>query len=313
MRNLSSYFIGIFILPIIIAGFAGPYAVADEGTGNTKILTTFFPLYLFAENICQGIDGIEVTNLLPSSYGCPHDFALAPADLKKIHEADIIVENGLGLEAFMEEAVRTGNSHARIVVATENIKPIKLRYYDPHEAGIGDTLLQFNPHAFASPQEAAVMVETITERFANLLPQYAERIRSNGSRYKASLDSLSAEFADSLQSLKNPRVVTVHEVLDYMARDYGFKIVDVVEKEPGQDPSAKEMVALVNTLRQSRVAALFSEPQYSTKAIQTISKELGIPTFEIDPVASGSDRDIPLDYYQKRMRDNLTILIKVMK
>ncbi len=312
MKNQSVFSIWIISF-FIIAHMAAPCAAADQGQSETKILTTFFPLYLFAENITAGIDGITVENLLPSSYGCPHDFALAPDDLRKIHQADIIVENGLGLEVFMEEAVRTGNNRALIVVATEKVKPIKLRYYDPHDDTAGDTLLQFNPHAFASPKEAAIMVETMTDRLAESFPQYSEAIRANGAKYKAMLDSLSAAFSDSLQNLKNPRVVTVHEVLNYLARDYGFEIVDVIEREPGQDPSAKEMVAMVAALRRDKIAAIFSEPQYSTKAVQTISNELRLPYFEVDPIASGPDKNIPLDYYQKRMHDNLVILIKAMK
>ncbi|SYZ74689.1 conserved exported hypothetical protein [Candidatus Zixiibacteriota bacterium] len=304
---------------IFLILFTGPLFPSFLPAGTTpsddkaKILTTFFPLYLFTRNIMYGIDGVTVENMLPSSYGCPHDFALAPDDLRKIHQADIIIENGLGLEVFMQEAVRTGNNRAHVMIATAGVEPIKLRYYDVHEGSRDDSLLQFNPHAFASPREAGIMVRTITDSLTVWLPRYAEQIRINGNRYAAGLDSLDREFSDSLRDLQNPKVATVHEVLNYMARDYGFDIVDVIEREPGQDPSAKTMVSLVAELRQAKIAAIFSEPQYSTKAVETISAELRVPTYEVDPIASGPDKNLPLDYYQRQMKKNLTALLKAMK
>ncbi len=293
--------------------FVSPVWSNEPPQKSVKILTSFFPIYLFTLNITHDIDGIIVENLLPSGYGCPHDFTVSPGDIKKIHQADIIIENGLGLETFMTEAIRTGNSRASIIVATDGVKPLKLRYYDPHDATAGDTLLQYNPHVFASPEEAALMVDNITGKLAESLPQFSAQLLINGKRYKAALDSVSREFKDSLVNLKNPRAVSIHEVLDYMARDYGFEITDVIEKEPGQDPSAKEMVELVASLKREKVSAIFSEPQYSSKAADVIAAELKIPVYEIDPLASGSGSKVNLNYYQVRMRNNLKILQKALK
>ncbi len=119
-------------------------------------------------------------------------------------------------------------------------------------------------------------------------------------------------FADSLQSLKNPTIVTVHEVFDYMARDYGFKIFDVIEKEPGQEPSAKELLSQIKEFRDNKIAALFSEPQYSARIVEVIGDELNIPVFQLDPVAGGP-ADPPLNYYEQIMSQNLQALVKAMK
>jgi len=303
------------LIIVCLAASMIPISVSAESEpkteGDIRIVATFFPIYLFTKNITAGIENIKVEILLPSTYGCPHDYSVSPDDIRKIHEADIIVMNGLGMEEFLSKILPTEKYNPRIIVASEGLKPIKLRYYEGGGSSSGSQH-ENNPHIFASPKEAAEMARTITDSLIQILPQYEDNLKKNGRSYEEALDNLSKEFSDSLQNLKNPKIVTVHEVFDYMARDYGFIILDVIEKEPGQEPSAKELISEVNEFRQEGVAALFSEPQYSTRIVDMIGKEVGIPVYSLDPVASGPI-DPPLDYYQAMMSQNLTVLMKAMK
>lgn len=279
--------------------------------GKTEILTTFFPIYLFTKNITAGIENINVNLLLPSGYGCPHDYAISPDDIRKIHQADIIIMNGLGMEEFLAKALPSGNRNIKTIIASDGLITIPLRYYHEHEDSSASTH-EYNPHIFASPKQAAYMVKTITDSLARFLPEFEKQLNGNGEKYRRNLDALSKIFDDSLKSLKNPNIVTMHEVFDYMARDYGFKIIDVIEKEPGQEPSAKELLSEIDEFRNNKVAALFSEPQYSARIAEVIGNELKLPIFQLDPVAGGPSNP-PLDYYEQVMTRNLKTLIGAMK
>jgi zinc transport system substrate-binding protein len=300
--------LAVFLLSLNSLAFGSP----AEPSEKIRIVATFFPIYLFVENITSGISDLEVELLLPAAYGCPHDFSLAPEDVKRVHQADIIVQDGLGMEPFLPDLLKTGRHDKKIITASDGIEPIVAKFSEKDEHLQDTGAFQYNPHPFASPREAARMVDKITASLAEMLPALAGKIKENGYNYRARLEKLSQEFADSLKDLRNNRVVTVHEVFEYMGRDYGFKIVDIIEKEAGQEPSAREMMGLVQRIQSEKVAALFTEPQYSSKMADVLGRETNRPVFMLDPIASGPP-DPPLDYYEKTMFENLKTLMEALK
>jgi ABC-type Zn uptake system ZnuABC Zn-binding protein ZnuA len=305
--KLSPFFI-VLLSAIFLVGLP-PTATGDST--DTRILTTFFPIYLFTLNLTQNIPGLQVDILLPSDYGCPHDFSLAPEDIKKIHQADFIIINGLGLDDFIED-ILSGKENSRLLNATAMIVPLPSRSIHIHRGHPDDSADISNPHPFASPVQAQLMIAQIASTLASLLPLYSDKIMANAAGYQSRLDSLDAEFRTGLQNLSNPRAAAGHEIYDYLARDYGFKIIDVIEKEPGQEPSAKETITLAKNLRAAKIAAIFSQPQYSDRMARTLGEELSVPVYPLDPLATGPAHP-PLDYYETTMRKNLQNLLKAMK
>lgn len=315
MKQQSLKFIPIIfalILSVLLPASAGADTPNLPPGKNIKIVATFFPIYLFARNITDGIAGIDLEMLLPAAYGCPHDISVAPEDLKKINDADIIIQNGLGMEPFLKQALGGVRSDMYLITGADSIKPIPLTYYEEDAHHFGDTSLQYNPHVFASPKTAALMIRHIAAQLAEAIPDRADRLMNNSRQSAQRVEKLSAAFSDSLQNLKNPRLITVHEVFDYMARDYGFQIAGVIEKEPGQEPSAREMVAMEKAFRALKPAGLFYEPQYSSKIVEILGREIGAAVYSLDPVASGPT-DPPLDYYEQIMYKDLQTLVKALK
>jgi zinc transport system substrate-binding protein len=315
VKTFSIKSISFLLLTVFLVNFTVAFSNDSQTPSppkKTSILATFFPIYLFTQNIISGIDNLEIELLLPAAYGCPHDFSLSPGDIKKIYEADIIVMNGLGMENFLQKTLNSGNKSANVINASEDIIPIKLKYEETH-TGHSEGSIAFNPHSFVSPKQAALMVDKIMQGLVDLLPQYADQLRANGNKYQSILEKLSQAFADSLINLRRPKIVTVHEVLEYLARDYHFEVSAVIEREPGQEPSAREMLKLVELIRPLDIAGFFSEPQYSPKIVETLGNEIGKPVYLFDPIAGAPSEVVPLDYYEKVMTNNLAILCKAMK
>ena len=117
-------------------------------------------------------------------------------------------------------------------------------------------------------------------------------------------------MTDWVSRARNKNCLAFHDILAYLARDIGLNIIGVIESHPGLEPSPKDMVRLIKILREQRVAAIFSEPQYSDKIVKVLSRESGIPFFELDPVATGKPA---ADTYEKSMKKNLEVLKKALK
>ena len=79
----------------------------------------------------------------------------------------------------------------------------------------------------------------------------------------------------------------------------------VVEREPGSEPSAKELSETIKLVRKFKIKNLFAEPQYPSSSADVIARETGAKIFMLDPAVSGGDEK---GAYIKIMKKNLSVL-----
>jgi zinc transport system substrate-binding protein len=281
---------------------------AAKKSGEVRVLCTFLPLWIFTKNVVGGRPGVEVDVLIPGSQG-PHDYQLTPGDMNKINNADLFVANGLFLDEFITAAALKARPGLKIVEAAAGVTPI----YASQESYLTNSGQDadehspegVNPHAFASPEQAAAMVMTIAAALAEADPSGAADYRNNARRYAADLTALAAEFKAAVAAAPDKKIVTFHNAFDYLARDTGFVIEGIIETAPGQAPAAGDLVRLADRIRSAGVVAIFSEPQFSPRLAEVLASETGVKTYVLDPVATGK---MEPDYYVNAMRRNLETL-----
>lgn len=326
--RFSVRFLKRLLITLVVFGLLGgalpiqPAVSAIAATEPTlRILSTTFPIWLITRNVAAHVPGVSVELMIPAQAGCPHDYGLTPQDMAKLAQADILVMNGLGLEAFLgaSPAMIQGRLQpgARVLVASEGLDDL-LPYGEGADADGarnahgGPTFaasggLPPNPHVFVAPRMAGKLAVRIGDGLSGLDPAHAELYQANASAYAAALNRLADDFAALGARVDNPRIVTQHRDFDYLAREAGLEVVAVVQTHEGQEPSAAAMLRLVREIRDNKVGAIFTEPQYPAKTSETLARETGVPVAVLDPAASGP-ADAPLDYYQRVMAANLRIL-----
>jgi ABC-type Zn uptake system ZnuABC Zn-binding protein ZnuA len=281
---------GFFI--VFLLAFARPAGAADP----LRVLTSFLPMEVFTRNVVGDTPGVTVESMLPASMGCPHDYALTPGDMKKIASADLFIANGFGMEEFLGEPVRRANPKIRVVETARTVRPLR---------GGHDERGDVNPHTWVSPRNAILQVREIEKALSAARPACADAFRQNADAYVSRLSALAAEFETEAKTFRRRNIVTFHNVFDYLARDLGLTVVGEIETAPGQEPSAGEIRNLSRTIRERKVPAVFSEPQYSQKLAEALAREAGVPVRVLDPVATGSPS---VTLYEDAMRRNLSTL-----
>jgi zinc transport system substrate-binding protein len=282
----AGFFIAFMLVFAPSAGAAGPL----------RVLTSFLPMEIFTRNVVGDVQDVTVASMLPASMGCPHDYALTPGDMKKIASADLFIANGFGMEEFLGEPVRRANPKVRVVETARGVRPIREGHNDS-----GDV----NPHTWVSPRNAILQVREIEKALSAARPADADAFRRNADAYVYRLSALAAELEAAAKTFRRRNIVTFHNVFDYLARDLGLTVVGEIETAPGQEPSAGEIRNLARTIRERKVPAVFSEPQYSPKLAEAVAREAGVPVQVLDPVATGSPA---LTAYEDAMRRNLSTL-----
>lgn len=281
------------LLTVVIAAMAALAGCGGQpvtGKAELNVVTSFYPMYIATLNVTQGIEGVSVSNMTKPQTGCLHDYQLLPDDLKTLEKADVFVINGAGMEAFVDKVVQQ-RKNLRIVDASRGIELLQ----DGNEV---------NPHVWVSVTNAIKQAENIAEQLAALDQVNAARYKDNAGKYVAKLRELKRAMHGELDALPRRDVVTFHEAFPYFAREFKLNIVEVVEREPGGEPSSREIEATIAKVRDANVKALFVEPQYPKGAADIIARETGAVVYTLDPIVTGEADANAADDYIKKMREN---------
>ncbi len=274
------------------------------------IVTSFYPIYLFALNLTDGLEGVTVRNLAAPDTGCLHDYQLQTSDMKVLAQADAFLINGAGMESYLENIfeifpdlpVTDASAGIELLCDEED--------HDHHDHDHEHSL--YNAHVWLDAKNAALMVRNLAEGLTAALPDHADIIAANRDAYLQRLDALDAELTEQLSALPRKDIITFHEAFPYFAQGYGLHVAAVVNREPSDSLSPAALASLVKTVRELGVPPLFVEPQYEDIAAQTIARETGTQVYTLDPIVTGPSEDVPLTYYEDTMRLNALTLLEAL-
>ncbi|MDY2685911.1 MAG: metal ABC transporter substrate-binding protein [Selenomonadaceae bacterium] len=293
----------ILLLVLALTGCGGQNAQHAKGShdGKFRIVTSFYPMYIDVINITKGVDGVEVVNMTKPQTGCLHDYQLTTEDMKTLETADAFVVNGGGMETFLDKAAAQ-NKNMKIINASdsEDIEFLK--------DGGAD-----NPHVWLSVTYAIAQVKAITRQLVEADPAHADAYKKNALDYVLKLEKLRDDMHAAIDPLPHKDIVTFHEAFPYFAKEFKLNIISVVEREPGTEPTPAELEKIIAQVSGLPVKVLFTEPQYSPSAAETIARETGAKIYTLDPVVTGEATPDAADAYLNAMRANMETLQQALQ
>lgn len=292
--NKCCIFISILCAFLLACSFVS-FGFAAYGPKDLKIVTSFYPMYIMAKNIVKDVPGVSVLNLASPLTGCLHDYAITTNDMKKLADAQVFVANGAGMESFLDKVIAQ-HPNLKIIQLSEGIPLIK------REAHEGE-----NPHVWVSVSNAITQVKNLGKALEEIDPSHKELYAKNTSDYVERLAILLQKMHSELAPYKGRFIITFHEAFPYFAREFSLEIAAVIEREPGSEPSAKELAETIDLIKKNGMLPLFSEPQYPAVAARTIAEETGAKVYVLDPAVIGPDDD---NAYIAIMEKNLVVLKK---
>ena len=292
----------------------------DEADDMLTVVTSFYPMYIAALNIVDGVEGVRLENLSEPQTGCLHDFQLTPEDMKLLSTADVFVINGGGIESFMSDVAKA-YPKLDVVEACENVALLSEDDADSdhdhdheadaesdsdhdhdHEADAesdsahdhdhGDE----NAHAWMSVPRYRTMVQTIASRLAEKDAKHADEYYANAKAYDAKLAVLE-EKINSLKSLTNGQnIIIFHEAYAYVADDFSMNACYLLDLDEERSVSAGEIKQVIGAIKDDGVSVILAEELYGKSMGDTVSRETDVHVIYIDPLNRGEyDKDSYLD------------------
>lgn len=271
-----------------------------------KVVTTIRPLYAFTAQVAG--QAAEVENLLPPGVG-PHDYSFTPTDAVRLHSADVLVVNGLGLETWMKGLLgAAGRQGLRTVDTSQGVEPLPIPETGEHRGGeVHGHEGRWDPHIWLDPLRAIRQVENIRDGLSAADPANASTYAENARRYIERLRALHEELKAATAGFKRRELMTFHAAFQYFARRYGLEVVAVIEPAPGREPTPRLLAHLHELALRHKLKVIYTEPQYRPRVAEVMARDLGLETAELDPGVTG-----PLvpEAYEAFMRSNLKVLAR---
>lgn len=290
---------------IIVIAVVGLFLFASKSikidqSSKPKVAASIFPLYDITKNIAG--DELDVSLVLPAG-ASPHTFEPTPQDVQKIYHADVMFVVGHGLDNWTQDLVESSQVKNTITV-DKNIQLMHGEDEHDHEHEDEDHEEEsdgIDPHYWLSVPNAILIAEQIKDELSSIYPEKASDFELNFSRYEMTLQNLSDEINSDVKSLKSNEIATFHGAWSYFAKDHGLDIVATFEEFPGKEPTANYLREFEQEVRASGTKVIFSEPQFSTLALASTAKDLGVTISTLDPIGGAEGRLT----YEQLMRYNV--------
>ena len=296
---------GIGHQPVYAEEFlADPNALSPIGLGEGEKLRVVATTNIVADVVANiGGDVIELMALIPLGAD-PHTYQPTPGDYRAMVDAHVIFINGLGLEETMYGTLEQVATEVPIVSLSEGIEPRRIGTTegqepdseggpDKHEEGEGSEghLHQdgVDPHVWFDPFNIMIWAENAAQVMGSLDPKNADFYQENTHKYIGAIEDLHAWIEEMVARVpeQNRELVTDHLTIGYFADRYGFEIVGAVipAYSTAAQPSAQELAALEDTIRDLEVKAVFVGMTVNPKLIERAAEDTGV---RIVPLYTGS-------------------------
>ena len=272
----------------------------NPDTKNKKvILTTFTVLADMARNVA-GDKAIVESLTRPGAE--IHGYDPTPSDIAKAQKADLILDNGLGLERWAQKFY--GNlEDVPHVTLSEGITPIDIS----EDAYAGKP----NPHAWMSPKLALNYVDNIREALVKLDPANAETYNANAKTYSKQIKQVDEKLQKTVEEIPANRrfMVTCEGAFSYLANDYGLKEVYLWAVNSEQQATPKQVENVIKTVRKHEIPVVFCESTVSADAQKQVAKETNAKFGGVFYVDSLTDQNGVAPTYFKLLEYNIDTLV----
>ena len=283
----------------LVLSACAPAVSGEPADERPVVLSTFTVTADMIEAV--GGDAVRVESLLPLGAEV-HGYEPTPGDLRRAADADLVIDNGLGLEAWFEQFMQ--RLDVPRVAAAEGIEPIAIDGTD-----------EPNPHAWMSPRESADYVDTIERALIDLVPEARKEITVRADGYRAELAAIERRLVEAAAEVPVERriLVTCEGAFSYLARDAGLQEAYLWPVNSEHQVTPRRAAALDDLLTRRDVPAVFCEATVSSQTMRQLAAATGTPFGGTLYVDSLSTADGPVPSHLELVRHAADLIAEVLR
>lgn len=262
------------IMCAVVAIAAGLLAAACSPAAATSASGTIAAVGAENEyaNVISQIGGkyVQVSAIESNPNADPHAFEASPSVAREVSAAQLVVQNGIGYDTYMNRIESASPSSGRKVIVVQNL------------LGLPDSTP--NPHLWYSPGTMPAVAKAVASELSKLQPAHAAYFEASRRRFDASLQPWYQALAQFKATYPHTPVAVTEPVSNYMLQAAGASIktpfVFQADIMNGVDPSPQDVV-LQNSLFTDHTVKVFLYNQQVTDSLTAsflkLASKNGIP------------------------------------
>ena len=295
MSNKYVYsFVMLLLIGVLLFGGTKLYLQnSEEQTPQetqVTVVTSFYPVYIAAENIIGEEEGVNLQNLSEPQTGCLHDFQLTPEDMKLLDGADVFIINGGGAESFLADVMKR-YPDLTVINATEEL-----------ESEEEEDILM---HAWMNTGLYEKEVKAILQGLCEICPDKQEAFTENAEAYLKKVEDLDAQMKELTLQLEGKTVILFSEAYEGLAKQLGLQVIYLLDLDEERQLSSGEVAEVMAAIENQPDSFVIAEELYGSDMGELVNKQTVIPVLYLNTITRG---EYEKDSYLTAMQDNIDVL-----
>lgn len=303
----------MLMLGMILSFCTGCTASGDTNQQGDLILATTYPVYYLTQRITEGAEAEEfhLDLMVTEQVSCLHDYSLTTTQMKKLDRARLVILSGAGMEEFLEDALQYVSEDS-IVDSALGIDLLAGEHHEGHHGGHHDEHTEEpDPHIWMDPERYAQQGENICNALCKAYPAYADLFLRNTEALCRELLTLKEAGLKRLSTVSCRQLVTFHDGFAYFAQAFDLELLASAEVEDGASPSARDIRAIAEIIRDHQVPVVFEET-YANEAAHisatTVASEAACAADSLNLFMGADGRS-----YTEVMNENIETLMRYLQ
>ncbi len=305
MRRLIA---GLFASLVVL----GVAAAGGQAADKIRAVTTIPDLKALVEEV--GGNLAEVESLARGTQNA-HELEIRPSLMVKLRRADLLIENGLELDSWVDVAVAGANNPRIIRGAPGRIDVSRgIQVLDVPTARVdrsmGDVHPLGNPHYSMDPGMAPVITQNIVDGLARFAPEHRATFEKNRQAFLARLAEAMARWTKMMEPFKGAKVVVYHPQWIYLLTRFGLTQAAALEDRPGIPASPVHLTRVIRQMKEEQIKVIVVEPWNDVKLAARVAQEAGAKAVVLASMVGGVKG---ADSYIGAIDHNVTALAQALR
>ncbi|MCD6173033.1 MAG: zinc ABC transporter substrate-binding protein [Sulfurimonas sp.] len=305
----------IFVL--IIALFLLQMLVNKEDAKSEKVIQkpiialSTFSLYDIAKHISE--DSLEIIMILPIGVDA-HSYEPTPKMMAKLEKSALVVYSGAGLEPWIDGY----NFKNKTINMSKfvNLRELESQEHNAHahthhhHAKENST----DPHYWLDIENMIKATNLIADELIKIDLKNKDKYIKNRDNYIKILKNLDSLYKEKLKSCSLDTIIVNHNAFSYLSSNYDFHVKALSGFSPDTQVSPKDMIRIIDDIKEHKVSTIFFENFVSDKAIKSLAQEANVSVETLQPLGNITKDESEQNFtYEDIMKINLTKISKALK
>ncbi len=267
IRSTAKKAVGVLAAAALLLTGCSPAESGDSAKGGGEPLKVYATTGYLADAVANIAPDAKVTTMVGPG-GDPHTYQPSTKDIENINSSDVVLWNGLHLEALMTDQLSSLGDRQ---LAVGDQLPDQMLLDWPEKDDEGKPLK--DPHVWNSPEAWSKVVGLVADKLAEAKPDKADEYRANAKEYSGKIDEAAKEAREKLSGIPEPRMlITGHDAFNYFGKTFGLEVRATDFVSTDAKLSAAELSELADLIAEKKVPVIFQDNQANPQAITSLKE-----------------------------------------